>query len=165
MWAAIQGRLSEITLQIKTDYAVCVVIAAKGYPGRCPKGEPIVLPPVLPPGTWIMHAGTALDDRRGLISAGGRVLESAPRPIRCAPPPPGRIPFARSFNSRPNTSGTTLARASCAEDDNPRPGSGSFAQDISCPSLSTAASCPGLLTRVPVFHGSGDPCHLPNNCE
>jgi phosphoribosylamine--glycine ligase len=74
MWAAIQGRLSEITLQIKTDYAVCVVIAAKGYPGRCPKGEPIVLPPVLPPGTWIMHAGTALDDRRGLISAGGRVL-------------------------------------------------------------------------------------------
>jgi phosphoribosylamine--glycine ligase len=74
MWAATRGRLKGINLEVKPDYALCVVVAAQGYPGRYPKGEAITLPPVLPPETWVVHAGTALDDRRKLVSAGGRVL-------------------------------------------------------------------------------------------
>ncbi len=74
LWAATQGRLNEINLQVKADYTVCVVVAARGYPGHYPKGEAITLPSALPPATWIIHAGTALDERRGLISSGGRVL-------------------------------------------------------------------------------------------
>jgi len=74
LWAATQGRLQDIQLEVKADYAVCVVVAAQGYPGRYPKGESIVLPPVLPPGTWVVHAGTALTGPGELVSAGGRVL-------------------------------------------------------------------------------------------
>lgn len=74
MWAATQGRLREITLEVKPEYAICVVVAAKGYPGNYPKGETITLPPALPPDTWIVHAGTALNAQQQVISAGGRVL-------------------------------------------------------------------------------------------
>jgi phosphoribosylamine--glycine ligase len=74
MWAATQGRLSEIKLEVKPNYALCVVVAAQGYPGRYPKGEAIALPHVLPPDTWIFHAGTALNGQKQLVSAGGRVL-------------------------------------------------------------------------------------------
>ncbi|MDD2764858.1 MAG: phosphoribosylamine--glycine ligase [Opitutaceae bacterium] len=74
MWAATQGRLREIKLEVRPDYAMCVVVAAKGYPGSYPKGEPITLPPRLPPDTWVVHAGTAIDARRQIVSAGGRVL-------------------------------------------------------------------------------------------
>jgi len=74
MWAATRGRLNGIKLEVKPDYALCVVIAARGYPGHYPKGEAIALPPVLPPETWVFHAGTALDAQGRLVSAGGRVL-------------------------------------------------------------------------------------------
>jgi len=74
MWAATQGRLHDVKLEIKPDYTLCVVVAARGYPGRYPKGEPITLPPVLPPETWVFHAGTALDAHKRVVSAGGRVL-------------------------------------------------------------------------------------------
>lgn len=74
MWAASQGRLPPAKLELKPGYAVCVVVAAKGYPGSYPKGEAIGLPAELPPETWIIHAGTALNARRELVSAGGRVL-------------------------------------------------------------------------------------------
>jgi len=74
MWAATQGNLNEIKLQVNAAYAICVVVAAKGYPGHYPKGEPIALPPNLPQDAWIVHAGTALNSRGELVSAGGRVL-------------------------------------------------------------------------------------------
>jgi phosphoribosylamine---glycine ligase len=74
MWAASQGRLPQVRLALKPGYAVCVVVAAKGYPGSYPKGEVIALPAELPPETWIIHAGTALNAQRQLVSAGGRVL-------------------------------------------------------------------------------------------
>ena len=74
MWAASQGRLQHVRIDLKPAYAICVVVAAKGYPGSYPKGEAITLPAVLPPETWIVHAGTALDSRQHLVSAGGRVL-------------------------------------------------------------------------------------------
>ena len=74
MWAATQGCLSEIDLEVKPDYALCVVIAAQGYPGSYPKGDVITPPAALPPETWIIHAGTALNAQRQIVSAGGRVL-------------------------------------------------------------------------------------------
>jgi phosphoribosylamine--glycine ligase len=61
-------------LALKPGYAVCVVVAAKGYPGSYLKGEVIALPAELPPETWIIHAGTMLNARHQLLSAGGRVL-------------------------------------------------------------------------------------------
>jgi phosphoribosylamine--glycine ligase len=74
MWAATQGNLSEIELQVNAEYTVCVVVAAQGYPGRYRKGELITLPSIMPPQTWVVHAGTALNSRSELVSAGGRVL-------------------------------------------------------------------------------------------
>ena len=52
--------------------AVCVVVAAHGYPGTPRTGDPITIPADLDEAT-VFHAGTA---RRGdaLVSAGGRVL-------------------------------------------------------------------------------------------
>src|SRR5678816_48601 len=32
LWAAAQGNLSATQLAVKADYAICVVVAAKGYP-------------------------------------------------------------------------------------------------------------------------------------
>jgi phosphoribosylamine--glycine ligase len=74
MWAATHGRLRDIKLAVKPDYAICVVVAAKGYPGSYPKGDVITPPAALPPETWIVHAGTALNAQRQIVSAGGRVL-------------------------------------------------------------------------------------------
>jgi phosphoribosylamine--glycine ligase len=82
MWAATRGRLRDFKLEMKPDYALCVVVAAQGYPGGYPKGDVITLPalsqvegpPSLPPETWIIHAGTVLNAQRQIVSAGGRVL-------------------------------------------------------------------------------------------
>ena len=77
LWAAATGTLGSVgPLVVKPDYAVCVVIAARGYPDAYPKGDPITLPPAsaLPPATTIYHAGTATDASGQLVTAGGRVL-------------------------------------------------------------------------------------------
>jgi phosphoribosylamine--glycine ligase len=74
MWAAVQRRLGEVTVTERSEPVICVVVAARGYPGSYPKGGTITLPPALPPGTWIVHAGTALNAQRQVTSAGGRVL-------------------------------------------------------------------------------------------
>jgi phosphoribosylamine--glycine ligase len=57
--------------------AVCVVIAAAGYPGEPRTGDPITgaLIEASPDGDVVVfHAGTARTDAGGLVSAGGRVL-------------------------------------------------------------------------------------------
>jgi phosphoribosylamine--glycine ligase len=76
LWAAARGRLAGVKLDVKPDAALCVVIAAKGYPDAYPKGDAIALPaPVaLPPATVIYHAGTAKNPAGQLVTAGGRVL-------------------------------------------------------------------------------------------
>jgi phosphoribosylamine--glycine ligase len=53
--------------------AVCVVVAAAGYPEAPRTGDPITLGPALDPDVVVFHAGTAHDGDR-LVSAGGRVL-------------------------------------------------------------------------------------------
>ena len=77
LWAAAIDRLSAVgPLAVKTDYAVCVVIAARGYPDAYTKGDVITLPTptALPPATTIYHAGTARNAAGQLVTHGGRVL-------------------------------------------------------------------------------------------
>lgn len=76
LWAAARGGLGGFRLEVRPAAALCVVIAARGYPGSYPKGRAIGLPAPgqLPPGTAILHAGTARDAEGRVVSAGGRVL-------------------------------------------------------------------------------------------
>jgi phosphoribosylamine--glycine ligase len=73
LWACTEGRLSEVQLEWKEDVAVCVVMAAPGYPSAYPKGIPIHLPEQKNQETVVFHAGTELSDGQ-LLSSGGRVL-------------------------------------------------------------------------------------------
>ncbi len=72
--ACAHGYLNEVPVKVKPEHALCVVIAAKGYPGDYPKGEPISLPEEMPGESFVYHAGTALDPDGDLVSNGGRVL-------------------------------------------------------------------------------------------
>jgi phosphoribosylamine--glycine ligase len=76
LWAATLGELRGLTLRVRPEPAICVVIAARGYPEAYRQGETIVLPPPasLPAGATILHAGTATGADGGLVSKGGRVL-------------------------------------------------------------------------------------------
>lgn len=75
MEAVIDERLSEVTLSWDPRPAVCVVLAAEGYPGSYENGRPIAGLETLR--DWqegmVFHAGTAkVDD--SLVTKGGRVL-------------------------------------------------------------------------------------------
>jgi phosphoribosylamine--glycine ligase len=76
LWAAAHGRLGGLQLKVRNEASICVVIAARGYPGAYARGGVIGLPPAsgLPPGTAILHAGTRRDDQGRILSNGGRVL-------------------------------------------------------------------------------------------
>ncbi len=75
LWSAATGRLAERGRAAERgDHAICVVLAASGYPDAYPKGDAIHLPSELPPGVRILHAGTARSTSGQLVSAGGRVL-------------------------------------------------------------------------------------------
>ncbi|MDQ7093819.1 phosphoribosylamine--glycine ligase [Desulfosporosinus sp. PR] len=73
LWACTEGRLSEIKLAWKDEVAVCVVMAAPGYPSAYPKGLPIRLPETVGEDAVIFHAGTQIKNG-SLESSGGRVL-------------------------------------------------------------------------------------------
>jgi phosphoribosylamine--glycine ligase len=74
LWAATHRTLGRQKITIKSEHALCVVIAAHGYPGTFPKGDVIKLPSVLPPSTFIYHAGTARNSTGQVVTNGGRVL-------------------------------------------------------------------------------------------
>ncbi len=74
LWDAAKGQLAGTTLDIKPDSAVCVVIAAKGYPDAYPKGDVITFPAEMPAGAYVLHAGTARNAAGDVVTAGGRVL-------------------------------------------------------------------------------------------
>jgi phosphoribosylamine---glycine ligase len=74
LWAAARGELAGVKLTEKPGHAICVVVAAKGYPEKFPKGDAIVLPATLPPGVAILHAGTARNSAGDFVMNGGRVL-------------------------------------------------------------------------------------------
>ena len=73
--ACIDGTLDQLELQWKPEPSVCVVMAAKGYPGSYEKGKEISgleeagsLPDVV-----VFHAGTKAEAGK-VLSSGGRVL-------------------------------------------------------------------------------------------
>ena len=73
--AAARGNLDEVSLEWKKEAAVCVVMAAKGYPGEYLKGSEIKGLPeaALLPDTVVFHAGTRERDGK-VVTSGGRVL-------------------------------------------------------------------------------------------
>lgn len=73
MWAAAHGRLGDEPVRVRDDHALCVVLAANGYPGTYRKGDPITLPTSVDEDVHVFHAGTA--ERNGaVVTNGGRVL-------------------------------------------------------------------------------------------
>jgi len=74
LWAATRGELGGTRLEVRPEAAICVVVAARGYPEAYPKGDIITLPDQLPPATSIIHAGTARNASGQLVMHGGRVL-------------------------------------------------------------------------------------------
>ena len=73
--ASARGNLHEVTLEWKKEAAVCVVMAAKGYPGDYLKGSEIkgLNEAALLPDTVVFHAGTKERDGK-IVTSGGRVL-------------------------------------------------------------------------------------------
>jgi phosphoribosylamine---glycine ligase len=71
--ACVEGRLAEIRLNWADDHALCVVMAANGYPGPYARGEEIRNLATDHPRVQVFHAGTRADGDR-VLSDGGRVL-------------------------------------------------------------------------------------------
>ncbi len=74
--AARDGALRNMDLRWYPETALCVVMAAKGYPGRYRSGEPIrnLADVERMDDVLVFHAGTAIARDRQLVSSGGRVL-------------------------------------------------------------------------------------------
>jgi phosphoribosylamine--glycine ligase len=72
---AARGQLRGLRADVVPDAAVCVVMAAAGYPGAYTQGLPIAgLERVAESAdTWVFHAGTAVSERH-IVTSGGRVL-------------------------------------------------------------------------------------------
>lgn len=73
LWSCTETNLSKVQLDWKEEVAVCVVMAAEGYPITYTKGIPIRLPEESDPDVVVFHAGTGIIEGQ-LVSNGGRVL-------------------------------------------------------------------------------------------
>ena len=100
LWAASHGSLAGHRLVERPVHALCVVVAARGYPDAFPRGDPITLPDDLPAGVGILHAGTARDAAGRLVTAGGRVL--------------GVVAVAPGLRAAADAAYATCARIGCA---------------------------------------------------
>lgn len=72
--ASAKGEALPQSVRFHKGAAIVVVLAAGGYPGSYPKGDPIQFPEAIPEGTAIVHAGTARDETGQITTSGGRVL-------------------------------------------------------------------------------------------
>ncbi|MFV9874963.1 MAG: phosphoribosylamine--glycine ligase [Rickettsiales endosymbiont of Dermacentor nuttalli] len=74
--ASINGALNEITIERYNHHAVCVVMAADGYPGDYQKDTVISgLSEVSKlPNVYVFHAGTKKNHNNNIVTNGGRVL-------------------------------------------------------------------------------------------
>jgi phosphoribosylamine--glycine ligase len=76
---AARGDLSAFTGRVRAGAALCVVMAAEGYPGKVTTGDVIEgLDAPLPKDAFVFHAGTAQRDGK-LVTSGGRVLSVGAR--------------------------------------------------------------------------------------
>lgn len=73
MEAVNDGHLDKISIEWNPEAAVCVVMAAGGYPGSYTKGDPIQGLEGDRPGVMAFHAGTKWNDGV-LVTDGGRIL-------------------------------------------------------------------------------------------
>ena len=72
--ASYEGKLKDLPkLSWKQEYAVCVVLASKGYPKSYPKNDKITGFENIPENSFVFHAGTKKEDE-SVLSNGGRVL-------------------------------------------------------------------------------------------
>jgi len=71
--ATILGKLGEVRIRLKSDYAVCVIAASGGYPDTYEKGKVIKGLDEVDHDVTIFHAGTHRKNSKFLTS-GGRVL-------------------------------------------------------------------------------------------
>lgn len=76
MYACAQGRLGEVSLSWRPEWAVSVVLASEGYPGEYATGLPIagIQDAESMSGVTVYHAGTRLAEDGTVLTAGGRVL-------------------------------------------------------------------------------------------
>jgi len=76
LMAAARGKLDPGALRASGEHAVCVVLAAQGYPDTVRKGDPIsgLDEAGRAAGVSVIHAGTARDAAGNVVVAGGRVL-------------------------------------------------------------------------------------------
>lgn len=74
--ATAEGRLDKMTLNWKREAAICVVLAAGGYPGNYAKGKPIngLAAAAKLPNVTVFHAGTKHGTDGAVLTDGGRVL-------------------------------------------------------------------------------------------
>lgn len=75
MLACVEGRLDKISVRIKPETSLCVVMASGGYPGSYTKGHAIygIDQADAVPGVKVFQAGTKLMDGT-TVTSGGRVL-------------------------------------------------------------------------------------------
>lgn len=77
MLACVDGRLNEVSLAHKPETALCVVVAAEGYPGEYETGMEIrglgAAENVAPGNVKVFQAGTKTDGGK-LVAKGGRIL-------------------------------------------------------------------------------------------
>jgi phosphoribosylamine--glycine ligase len=75
LYQAAKGELGEGILKTSNRHAMCVVLAAEGYPADVRKGDVIsgLNDIELLPNVFVFHAGTSQKDRT-VVTAGGRVL-------------------------------------------------------------------------------------------
>jgi phosphoribosylamine--glycine ligase len=75
-WATATGRLAEVPLRWKSEAAVCVVMAAGGYPGAFERGRPIagLKDAAALAKVQVFHAGTRRRADGQVVTDGGRVL-------------------------------------------------------------------------------------------
>lgn len=71
--AIVQGNIASFPVKISSDAAICVVIAAGGYPGKYRTGEVVdYMPHFKEKYVVIFQAATARDEQNRLVTGGGR---------------------------------------------------------------------------------------------
>lgn len=72
--AVCDNKLAETTIAWRDEKAVCVVLAAGGYPGSYKRGDRITGLDAIDDDIIVFHSGTAFDADGNIVTAGGRVL-------------------------------------------------------------------------------------------